>query len=507
MRNGFRRVACILHVLGGVLQILSVVLLLPLVVVLLHWGQCGEGPATVAAFVIPAVVSFSLGVFLRRWFERGALDAAGSMLMCSLAWLGASALGALPFVIGIGSGYLDGFFEAMSGLTTTGITVYTGLEKLPRSILFWRALTQWLGGLGILSFFLVVSGPGGKVHHVFGAEAHKIASDRLTPGLLNTVKILWGIYVFFTVVAVAVFAVEKMPIFDAVCHSLAGLSTGGFSPHDSSIGFYRAAGYANYRLIEYTVVGVMMLGGINFLVHYRVLTGQFKALWDGVEIRYWWGLVFGFTAVVTVERLMGTGGLGWWSARGWSAAGELEEAFRGSLFQVVALLTTTGFGTEDIGSGVFGALSKQLFLVMMVIGGCVGSTAGGFKVLRVAIMDRLVRRELFKLRVSGRASSCVVIDGRIVDEQEIHRVTALFSAWVVLLVIGGGVTALLSSHGPWESLSGMFSALGNIGPCYIATAEMGKLAAGVKVTYIFGMLAGRLEILPVLLLFSRKAWR
>jgi len=147
-----------------------------------------------------------------------------------------------------------------------------------------------------------------------------------------------------------------------------------------------------------------------------------------------------------------------------------------------------------------------LFLVMMVIGGCVGSTGGGFKVLRIAILNRLMLRELFKIRVSGRASSGLIIDKKRVPEDEIQRVAALFFTWIALLVVGGGITALFSKHGAYESISGMFSALGNIGPCYISVQEMIEISPVVKLTYIVGMLAGRLEILPVLLLFSRKAW-
>jgi trk system potassium uptake protein TrkH len=187
--------------------------------------------------------------------------------------------------------------------------------------------------------------------------------------------------------------------------------------------------------------------------------------------------------------------------------GELELAFRHSFFQVISILTTSGFATMNISSEFFGVAAKQLFLVMMVIGGCVGSTAGGFKVLRVAILNRLMFREIFKLRTSSKASTGLIIDRKILPEDEAHRISALFFTWMALLLFGGVVTALFSNHGPWASFSGMFSAMGNIGPCYISAPDMIAVHPVVKITYIFGMLAGRLEILPVLLLFSRKAWR
>jgi trk system potassium uptake protein TrkH len=238
------------------------------------------------------------------------------------------------------------------------------------------------------------------------------------------------------------------------------------------------------------------------------MTRDFKALWDNIEVRYWWRLIAAFTAVIIIDHLYKTGVLGELFTRGTPVKlDEVERSFRYGIFQVISVMTTTGFGTKDIGSDFFGALSKQLFLVMMVIGGCVGSTGGGFKVLRIAILNRLMFRELFKLRVSDKASAGLVIDKKIVSDDEVHRVAALFFTWMVLLLIGGGITALFSNQGPWESFSGMFSAVGNIGPCYISVKDMITIHPVVKLTYIFGMLAGRLEILPILLLFSRKAWR
>jgi trk system potassium uptake protein TrkH len=430
------------------------------------------------------------------------------MLTCALGWLLVSAVGALPFVIALGSNCLDAYFEAMSGFTTTGITVLSGLDEMPRSILFWRALTQWLGGVGILSFFLMIISQAGGAHHMFGAESHKISSGRLAPGLFNTLRILWAIYAVFTVLAAAILAIEKMPLFDAVCHALTTLSTGGFSPHDQSIAFYGSTNHPNFRLIQYTLTFFMMLGGINFLIHYRVLTRDFRALWDNTEIRYWWRLIAAFTAIILIDRLYQTGAFSALFARGTPVKFvDFEESFRHSIFQVMSILTTTGFGTKDIGSDFFGALSRQLFLVMMVIGGCVGSTSGGFKVLRVAILNRLMFRELFKIRTSSKASAGLIIDKRTVPPDEIHRVAALFFTWIVLVLLGGAITALFSSQGPLQSISGMFSAVGNIGPCYISAQDMINIHPVVKITYILGMLAGRLEILPVLLLFSRKAWQ
>ena len=206
--------------------------------------------------------------------------------------------------------------------------------------------------------------------------------------------------------------------------------------------------------------------------------------------------------VISLNALGGLrpfGGLLFWK--------RLEENFRQVFFQTVAIITTTGFGTKDIGSPFFGQVARQLFLVMMVIGGCVGSTGGGIKVLRVNILVKLIHREVFRLRTPPKTVSTVLLDGRPVPANEVYRISGLFFIWIVILVFGGIITALLSDYTGYASFSGMFSALGNIGPCYIPVAQMGSLHPVIKVVFIFGMLAGRLEILPVLMLFNRKAWR
>jgi trk system potassium uptake protein TrkH len=499
MRNRYRRINYVFHFLSYLLDTLGVVFLFPLFFVLFYWGQNGEGRITLLAFLVPSAAAFIGARLLRRFFRAEAPDTTGSMIICGLGWLVASALGALPFVVGLGSGYLNSYFEAMSGFTTTGITVFEGLDSMPWSILFWRALTQWVGGIGILSFFLAITFKGTGAHHVFGAESHKIAAARPAPGIFHTLKILWGIYAAFTGASAVILSLEGMPVFDAICHSLTALSTGGFSPHDASIAYYSLGGHPRFRLIEYTLVFFMMLGGINFIIHYRVMKRDFKALWDNLEMRYWWRFIAGFTVFIMIDHFR-RHGLG-------LSPGELERVFRHSIFQVVSILTTTGFGTQDIGTDFFPTLARQLFLVMMVIGGCVGSTGGGIKVMRVVVLWRLMLLEVFKLRVPGRAATGLVIDHRPVAYEESRRTAALFFTWIALLAIGGGITALLSGLGSLESFSGMCSALGNIGPCYISVSEMIALHPVVKIVYIFGMLAGRLEILPVVLLLSRRAWR
>jgi trk system potassium uptake protein TrkH len=239
----------------------------------------------------------------------------------------------------------------------------------------------------------------------------------------------------------------------------------------------------------------MSLGGISFVVHYRLLRGKISALWESMEIRLFWKIVLGATLLVFFNH-----------ARIHGFAGSID-AIRYSLFQVVAVLTTTGFGTKDIGAAFFPALAKQVFLFLMIVGGMVGSTSGGLKVFRIGVLWEMVKQQVRRIVNPGRAVNPLLVDGEILPAKEIRRISALFFAWLVFIIVGGMVTAFFSNLSPLASLSGMFSALGNIGPSYIPLTQWPGLHPIVKLTYIFGMLAGRLEILPVLLLFSRRVWR
>ncbi|MBN2541629.1 TrkH family potassium uptake protein [bacterium] len=502
----FQTFHVVLNNLGALFIVLCWVLLLPLVILFLY-EEIGEyGYQTLLAFIIPSITSLFLGFALKTFFRKGTPNVIQAMLICSLGWLGCSAIGAIPFVIGIKATYLNAYFETMSGFTTTGITMFTGLDQMPHSILFWRSLTQWLGGLGILTFFLAVTYQASGAHRLFGAESHKFGAPRPVPGLANTVKILWSIYIGYTAFIVIALFIAKMPFFDSLCHTFTALSTGGFSPHDASIEFYRLTNHPNYIWFEYIIIAGMLMGGINFFIHYRFYNEGPRALMDNTEMKYWWGMIGLFVLVILGERFFVVNKDLLFNPQTAFTFKQFEENFRITLFQVVSILTTTGFGTRDIGSPYFGTAARQLFLIMMVIGGCIGSTGGGFKVLRVSILFKLVKREVYRILGPRRAISNIIIDGKPVEQNEIKRITSLFFLWILFLCIGGMITGLFSKLDGYTSLSGMFSALGNIGPCFIPVKEMAQLHPVIKITYILGMLAGRLEIIPLLLLFSRKAW-
>ena len=498
-RSGVTSHLFILHYLGALLGVVGVALCVPLIPFLLE-GEVGHG-VPVATFVLPALLSLTAGRLLQQRIGARTPTTAEAMAITALGWIVVSAVGAIPFCIALKKPFVDAMFEAVSAFTTTGITVFEGLDTLPRSILVWRSLMQWLGGLGILTFFLAVGLRGGSAAAaLFGAEGHKIASARPVPGILHTVKLLWAIYLVLTATCMASFLAGGMSSFDAVNHALTCVSTGGFSTHDASFGWFAAHGVAHPRLLEYAASLFMLTGGINFLVHYRVATGNPGALFRGFEMRWFWAIVIGATAVISADHLLHhapevAGGRG------------LEHLVRAALFQVSSMVTSTGFGTVDINDPFFPALSKQLFLALMVVGGCVGSTAGGIKVMRLGILVEQFRNELRRITRPRCAVTPLVVDRTVIPDPELHRIAALVTGWFLLIAAGAGVTAACSPLDGWQALSGMTSAVGNMGPFYFSVHQMASLSPGIKVVFTVGMLAGRLEILPLAVLFSRATWR
>jgi trk system potassium uptake protein TrkH len=497
MRNRFKFLGPVFAHLGSLFWVLGFLQIVPLLVLVIY-TSVGRAEASPLCYLLPAALSLAIGWMLTHRGSDQKLGDKGALMVCALGWVCLSAVAALPFCIARnpGANYLDAYFETVSGFTTTGITMFTGLDAMPRSIIFWRAFLQWLGGLGILTFFLMVVGGGGASHRLFSAETHKIFSHRPAPGLFNTLKILWGIYSLYTVLIALLMVAAGTSLFDGIVHSFTCLSTGGYSPYDASIAHYRQAGYEHYIAIEYILTFGMILGGTNFFVHFRLCSGDYKSLWDNLEVRIWWVLLGGATVLIFLDHSIRAGFV------------DLEANFRASLFQVVSIATTTGFATKDIGNtDFFPGMSRQIFLILMLIGGCVGSTGGGIKVLRIGVLTKMIGRQIRRAVLGRRTTNLLMVNGEQIQIEEVRRIAALFFAWVFLLAVGGAVTAILTYLGPAEAASGMFSALGNIGPCYISVEQMTELHPLIKLTYIVGMLAGRLEILPILMLFSRWTWR
>ncbi|MCC3143814.1 TrkH family potassium uptake protein [Halanaerobium sp. Z-7514] len=486
----------IFYYLSSLSFILGMMLVIPLIVAFFYQ----DGSKIYQAFYYSIIISFAAGIILKLPTDKEDtyIDLTTAMLLCALGWILVSILGALPFIIGVDKSFIDAVFEAVSGFTTTGITVFTGLEFMPRSILFWRSLIQLLGGLGILTFFLLVSTRAkGETWQLFSAESHKINVSRPVPNVFKTVKILWSIYLGFMLSQTLILIILGLSPFDALTHSFTTLSTGGFSSYDASIAHFANNNYSNYILIEYVITFFMFLGGVNFLLHFRLFQKDFESIKNNSEFRTMvkiilYSSLFLAVVIITLETAPGI---------------SVEEIFRRTIFQVTSILTTTGFATKDINSAFFPAAARQIFLAFMLIGGSVGSTSGGIKIMRLNILRALFKREVKKIYLPNHAVLPVTVDKKIIRKDEINKLTGIFTFWLVLIVIGGVITSIFSHLDGWQAYSGMFSAMGNIGPFFFSVEEMANISPVIKTTYIIGMLAGRLEILPVIILFSKKAWQ
>jgi len=326
-----------------------------------------------------------------------------------------------------------------------------------------------------------------------GAEAHKAQSERFSPGVFSSLRILWAIYGGLTISCALALWLEGLTPFDAITHALTTISTGGFSNYDASIAHFGTVDGVRTVAVEYTILLFMFLGGTSFLVHWNLLRRRWRSILRSVELRAWLAILFGASILVAVGDRGRLAGMGW------------HEHFRSSLFHVVSVATTTGFTIRDLTD--FSPLAQQALFVLMLIGGCVGSTAGGLKVFRVAVLGRLLNRRLRLITRSSHEVVPLTLGRRTLAGDEAERTVAVAVGWMVGLGIVWLVGTGFSSLGGWASLSTAASALGNVGPSFVAPDAIASVGPVVKVFYILAMIAGRLEILPFLLIFSRRAWR
>jgi len=470
----------ILAFLGAVITTVGALLLLPVIVGKLY----GESFVLLEGFLYGAFLALFAGnvmTVLGRFKRPSVVE---GMLICVLGWAFVSLFGAIPYFIH-GLGAVDAYFEAMSGFTTTGITMIQGLSLLPHSLLFWRSLTQWIGGLGILTFFIVITVEvGGVAFKLFSAESTKVSTKRTTPGLFNTIRTLWQIYILLTLLETAILKIMGLSFFNAFIHSLTTISTGGFSSFDASVAAFTPG-------VQSVIILFMFLSGTNFVLLYALFLGDIFSLFKNFEFKLYTSLLLIATTFVTFDFMS-------------KLALPFLLAFRQALFQVVAVGTTTGFATMEFTQ--IPAFSKLILLFLMFAGGCAGSTGGGFKMLRIGMLFKTGSRLIKRIYFPPAAVTPVVIGGHAIDEKEVDKVSGLFVLYAAVLFIGGLFVVLMA--GPaFSVLSGMFSALGNIGPFYMSVGEVIALPVSVKLTYILGMLAGRLELLPLLVLLDPRVWR
>jgi len=461
----------VLRDIGSILLVVGYIMLLPLIVAYISGEE-----ELYSAFLYPSFFAIWIGIIL-RWSLREAMETMlkHAMLTAGLAWLIVSLVGAFPYLY-YGMSFVDSYFESISGFTTTGMTVIASIEEMPRSILFWRAMTEWIGGVGVIMLFLVVLMQSRAVMaRFYMAEAR---TERIKPAVSTTVTYIWRIYLLLTFIGVLLYYIAGMGLFDAITHSFTALSTGGFSTHDASISYYDSLG------IEIVSILLMVTGGISFVVLYRVLTGDKKAALRNPEVRAYFILILIGSLAVSLNLI---------SQRQYPVL----EAFRYGVFQTVAIITTTGYSTQELAK--WPDFSKIIILLLMASGACIGSTGGGFKVLRILILLKHGYQEMMKNLLPGKAVVTLKIGDRPIESEDVFRMSGLFFLFITLL-LGGGMVFSLLGYDALVAMSLSFSALSNVGPVFLPAEEWFNLSDIAKIVLIIEMWAGRLEVFPALAL-------
>lgn len=425
-------------------------------------------------------------------FSRGGnrmFSAQEGFAATGLSWIFMSAFGALPFFLsGQIPSYVDAFFEMVSGFTTTGASILTDVEALSRCNLFWRSFSHWLGGMGVLVFLLaVVPGArknGGTGIYLMRAESPGPSVDKLTPHLRQTAMILYGIYILLTVLCIVCLLLGGMPVFDSFCIAFGTAGTGGFAIKNSSMG-----GYSYF--LQTVVTVFMFLFGVNFSLYYMLLLRKFKAVFKNEELRLYFGIAAGSIVLIAINisRMYNT----------------VYEAVHHAAFQVVSIMTTTGYGTVDFEQ--WPAFSKAILLSLMFIGASAGSTGGGLKVSRVLLLMKSIRRTIRKA-LHPRRVQPVYMDGRAVSEEVCDNVNAYLAIYCVILVLSFAIISV-DGFSIGTNFSAVASCFNNIGPGFElvgATQNFSIYSDLSKIVLSLDMLLGRLEIFPLLLLLSPDTW-
>ncbi len=473
-----------LHILGALLLFLSGALLLPLPFAFYYH----DGAAT--HFILSSLMSLVSGLILYKGFESDKeLSIRDGFAVVTFGWIFFTVFGALPYIFGgtIPS-ILDACFETMSGFTTTGATILESIEILPKSILLWRALTHWLGGMGIIVLSLAILpmlGVGGM--QLFKAEVPGPTADRLKPRIQDTAKLLWGVYVLLTGVETLLLMAGGMNLHEALCHSFATLATGGFSTRDASVGAYGSP------FIEWVIIVFMFLAGVNFSLHYFAIRGRIKEYFKNEEFLFYLAISLG-----AVLLLMGYN-------QG-QIYQSVSENLRYSAFQAVSILTTTGFATADYEQ--WPVITNYVLIFLMFVGGCAGSTGGGMKVARVLLLFKHAKFQLYHL-IHPRAVRLVKLGDAPVDREVMQSILGFFALYMGIFVFASflmaaaGMDLVSGAASVVATLGNIGPGLGSIGPVH----NYAHIAPFGKTVLVACMLFGRLELFTVLVFFLPSFWR
>ena len=472
----------VLYILGCVLKFESAFLVLPALVGLIYREHAS------VSYLAVAVLCLILGVLLTHKKPRSTnLYTREGFVAVALSWIIMSIFGAIPFVLtGDIPFYVDALFETISGFTTTGSSILTDVESISKASLFWRSFSHWIGGMGVFVFIMaILPMMGGSTMNLMKAESPGPSVSKLVPHVKDTAKILYGIYIAITICEATILRALGMPLFDSLTTTFGTVGTGGFGIRNDSIAGYSPA-------IQITITVFMILSGINYTAYFYILTGKIKELFKIEEVRWYLAIIFGSVAVIT------------WNVR--SLYPTFSETLRHAFFQVGSIITTTGYATTDF--DLWPALSKTLLVTLMFIGASAGSTSGGIKVSRILILLKTIRKEL-SLIIHPRQVKKIRMDGHPVDHETLRSANVFLVVYFVLLL----TSMLLISVDEFDfstNFTSVVTVLNNIGPglnLVGPTQNFSIFSPFSKFVLMFDMLAGRLELFPMMILLMPSTWK
>ena len=477
----------IFRVMGSMLLVEALAMVPALIIALVY--RDGDARAMAASIGLLVLVGAPMYLLCRKSGQQATLRAREGFLIVALSWLLLSVFGALPFVFsGLIPNFVSAFFESVSGFTTTGATVITDFENLPHGVTFWRSFTHWIGGMGVLVLTLaLLPRMSGRSSHLVRAESPGPMLSKIVPKMGDTAKILYLIYTALTALEFIILMIAGMNAYDAAIHALGTAGTGGFSNKGASVGAF------NSPVIEAIITVFMVLFGINFVMYYKLLTRSWKDVTGSEELR-WFLIIFAtVTAFITVMLI--------------PTYGHPLTALRYASFQVASVISTTGYATADF--NLWPIATRMLILLIMFIGSCAGSTAGGMKVCRIGMLCKQGLREVRHVFQPMKVQ-VVRYEGKGVDEAVLRQVAVFAFVYVALIFIGGFAVSLEGRFDVETNLTAALTCVSNVGPGLGAVGPVENFAGYgpfAKLVLCFLMLAGRLELFPILALFHPAIWR
>ena len=473
----------VFRLLGDILLCEGALLLLPTVTSAIY----GEW-FVLAVFLFTACICALLGLLLRQVRASSSIFyMREGFVTTALSWIVISVMGAVPFVLtGAIPDPVEALFETVSGFTTTGASILPEVELLPKGVLFWRSFTHWIGGMGVLVFLLTLLPLTGGSHiNLMKAESPGPQVEKLVPKVQSTAKILYGIYIVLTLVQIVLLLAGGMPLFDSLLTSFGTAGTGGFGIKNDSM-----AGYSVYSQVIVTIF--MILFGVNFNAYFLILLGKFRRAAAMEEVRWYLGIIAASIAVIT------------WNARGFFDT--LGQAVQQAAFQVASIITTTGFSTCDF--NLWPATSRSVLVLLMFVGACAGSTGGGIKVSRLVILFKTIKKEV-RQGLHPQVVAPVRMDGKLIPHETVRATNVFLATYMIVFTLSVLLVSLDGNELP-TNFTAVAATLNNIGPGLEMVGPMENFSlfsSPAKLVLVFDMLAGRLELFPILVLFAPDTWR